>query len=156
MVQWHIVEYTHPSRIGKLQYIECMNYEKAKKLAERYVEGWKDNNLEKILEPLVEDCTIIESHGPTYRGHGDVRAWVESWIAEGYKVDKWNITSFLFADDSAVFEWHFEFSGAASPTREIDGVTIVKFKDGKIEYLREYRTTEPLYDWADTQKLNTF
>jgi len=133
-----------------------MNSDKARELAQMYVDGWRANDAEKIIGPLSEDCVIIESHGPTYRGLADVKEWVESWIKENYKVDKWDIISFWFVDDTAVFEWQFTFSAENAAPRNIDGVTIMKFKDEKIIYLREYRTTEPLYDWGKDKKLDTY
>lgn len=63
-----------------------------------YVDGWKANDGEMIARALAEDCVIIESHGPTYRGVDDVREWMRSWVEEGYKVDKWDITSFFFTN----------------------------------------------------------
>ena len=37
-------------------------------IVQRYVDGWKKGNESEILDALTEDCIIIESHGPTYRG----------------------------------------------------------------------------------------
>lgn len=133
-----------------------MTEEKARRLVQLYIDGWKENNLEKILLSLSEKCTIIESHGPTYNGKQDVKEWVEHWINENWKIQRWNITSFLFVHNIAVFEWEFTFFLSQENPRNIDGVSIVKVSDDKIDYLREYRTTKPLYVWKQERKLNTY
>lgn len=129
---------------------------KAKKLIRLYVDGWKENDVKKIIRPLAEDCLIIESHGPTYKGIEDVKEWVASWVKEKYKVDKWEVGSFYFIDNTAIFEWIFEFSSDKEGKRMIEGITIAQFKNDKIAYLREYRTTEPRYFWRKKRRLNTY
>jgi hypothetical protein len=39
-----------------------------KDLIELYVDGWRNNDKEKILSSLSSDAIVIESHGPLYRG----------------------------------------------------------------------------------------
>ena len=133
-----------------------MTKEEAKKLVQQYVDGWKTNNLDTICQSLDEHCLIIESHGPTYHGVKDVKNWVDRWVKSKYKVEKWEITSFLFTDDVTVFEWQFAFSSIETPSRDIDGITMVKFEKNKISFLREYRTVKPLYDWNKDKRLNTY
>lgn len=118
---------------------------KAQKLIDTYIEGWKMGDDEIVCRALTKDCLIIESHGPTYNGVGDVKKWVNRWIKEKHKVDKWDIISFLLKGNVAVFEWQFTFSSSGATPRTIDGMSIVKFTGNKIAYLREYRTTKPLY-----------
>ncbi len=45
----------------------------ARKLIQQYVDGWKENNLNKIISCLTSDCTVIESHGPTYYSVEDIK-----------------------------------------------------------------------------------
>lgn len=42
--------------------------ESIKPIVQRYVDAWKKGNESEILDVLAEDCIIVESHGPTYRG----------------------------------------------------------------------------------------
>ncbi len=124
-----------------------MNYQEAKRLVETYVEGWRRNDLVKIVGTLSPNCIIIESHGPTYRGIKLVQQWVESWIAEEGRVDRWDITTFHFLGDVAVFEWDFECT-AAGQHYHLEGISIVEYADDKIVALREYRRTEFPYEWS--------
>ena len=106
-----------------------MTIDEAKKIIQMYVEGWKANNANLICRSLIENCVIIESHGPTYHGLKDVKAWVKNWVKDSYKVDSWIINSFYFVESTAIFEWQFAFSSSKSPSRNIDGIIIVKMAD---------------------------
>ncbi len=111
-------------------------------LIRQYVEGWIEGNVSKILGTLADDCTIIESHGPVYRGTGEVRSWAENWIKDGSKVNKWEIISLSdIPPDRAVFEWHFECT-VDGQEHSLDGISIVQFKNGKIGFMREYRSVK--------------
>lgn len=125
-----------------------MNRQDASILITAYVEGWKINAPAQIIDTLAPDCIIIESHGPTYRGLDVTTQWIESWLGAGNTVDRWDITSFCFdeIEQVAVFEWEFVCT-ADGMHYKIDGISIVEFEDDKIIGLREYRMTEPPYEW---------
>lgn len=127
-----------------------MNKNEAFKLVQLYVDGWKENNLSKITKPLASNCEIIESHGPTYKGIDKVRKWVKVWTQSEGKVNRWDITSFRFIDDTATFEWTFNCT-VNKKTYHIEGITIAHFRDDRIKYLREYRTTKPLFEWDEKE-----
>lgn len=117
-----------------------------KKIVQSYVNGWKEGKEEKILDVLTEDCIIIESHGPTYRGKGIVKKWIMDWHAQGNTVEKWVITSFYTCDDLIIFEWVFAYKNRK--TREcFEGVSLAKIRNDKISYLREYRATAFPFMW---------
>lgn len=117
-----------------------------KKIIQSYVEGWREGKEEKILGCLAEDCIIIESHGPTYRGKTTVRNWITDWHNQGNAVEKWVITSFHTCDDLVIFEWVFAYRG--KKIREaFEGVTLAKIKNNEISDLREYRATEFPFIW---------
>ena len=124
-----------------------MDLERAKALVTAYVEGWKNNDLDRILGTLELDCLIIESHGPTYKSTDHVRAWVTSWFEDGGSIQQWDITSFVFGEDHAAFEWTFQCSGSWG-TATFDGATVVRFGDQRIQYLREYRCTHEPFLWS--------
>ena len=123
-----------------------MKHQQARQLVEAYVEGWRENDLPMITSTLSPDCLVIESHGPTYRGIDTVREWVESWIAAGSIVDRWDITSFHFVEGTAIFEWSFECT-ADGEHYSLDGISVVEFADDRIVALREYRRTAPPFEW---------
>lgn len=66
-----------------------------KNLIEQYIEGWKVGDITKITITLTDNCVIIESHGPVYRGKEKVKQWIQNWNAARSKVDDWDITSFF-------------------------------------------------------------
>lgn len=126
-------------------------------LVDQYVIGWKENDVEKIVSVLTSDCTIIESHGPTYHGHKSVRKWLEFWIKDKGKVTKWDINSFYYIYNKYIdnkqivfFEWDFACK-VQNKEHELLGISIVKFKGNKISFLHEYRMTKNPYEWQPTK-----
>lgn len=111
----------------------------AKKLVQQYVSDWKKGDLRKITEILTDNCIIIESHGPKYKGLKEIIQWIKKWNKEKSKVNTWNITSFYQTKNIAVFEWKF-LCTVDGKIHNIDGISIAKIKNNKISYLREYRT----------------
>jgi ketosteroid isomerase-like protein len=81
--------------------------EHAKKLIHLYIDGWKENNEEKIISVLSDDCIIIESHGPRYKGKQQVRDWVTVWKEMKGKVLSWDIVSFYYDEE----KYAHRFSG---------------------------------------------
>ena len=111
-------------------------------LIRKYVAGWLKGDADAIVATLADDCTIIESHGPTYRGVEEVRRWVSEWNKQGSRVDKWDVVSFHeMPTEGAVFEWHFECT-VEGEKHILDGISTVQFKGGKIDYMREYRSVK--------------
>lgn len=125
----------------------------AYKLVKLYVDGWKENNSAKILSSLSPGCKIIESHGPIYKGRNKVQKWIEVWIKSGGKVNRWDVISFYFEADTAIFEWIFDCVVNKKPSR-VEGISIVHFQDNKINYLREYRMTKPSFEWNEKEIAN--
>ena len=123
-----------------------MDAQSAQNLVKTYVDGWRRNDAPAIISTLDPHCTIIESHGPTYRGIEMVRQWVGRWFAAGSRIDRWDITSFHFLNDVAAFEWEFVCTVEGQSYR-LDGISLVEFAEDKIVALREYRRTEQPFDW---------
>jgi hypothetical protein len=109
-----------------------------KALIQSYIEGWKQGSVAKILAPLADSCTIIESHGPHYHGKEAVRKWVEDWNRQGNKVEKWDMTSFHEIEDGFVCEWDFSYRGK-NIQESFSGITIAYIHERKIAALKEYR-----------------
>lgn len=126
--------------------------DQAKKLIQEYVDGWKESDIDKIIEPLAKNCVIIESHGPTYHGVDQIRNWVRKWIKANGKVKRWDIKSFYFADKSQVafFEWGFDCN-INGKNYALLGLSVVKFKGKKISFIHEYRMTKNPHDWNQKQ-----
>ncbi|WP_328988858.1 nuclear transport factor 2 family protein [Kribbella sp. NBC_01245] len=112
-----------------------------------YFDGWRRHDIPAVLATLADDCVVIESYGPVYRGKERVEQWMRAWFGAGGSVDGWEITSEGVAGDLLVVEWHFECTWKGSPGA-FDGSTVARLEGGRIGYLREYATTAPLYDWT--------
>lgn len=113
-----------------------------------YIDGWKSNDLSMILSSLDENCVIIESHGPIYKGIGDVERWFEFWLAASSKINKWDLLSFCFCakEQTAFAEWDFCcISGEVE--YNLPGISVFKFSEQKISFIHEYRMTRPAYHW---------
>jgi hypothetical protein len=119
------------------------------RLIRAYIDGWKERDREKVLGTLNPDSVVIECNGPVYRGSGRVGEWIDAWFAEGNTIDQWDITSLFVADDAVAVEWRFACTWHGAPSA-FDGASIVRCKDSRIAYLREYATTKQLYDWVGT------
>ncbi|TCO44405.1 SnoaL-like protein [Kribbella antiqua] len=116
---------------------------------EAYIDGWRRHDIPAVLATLAEDCTVIESYGPVYRGAARVEQWMNAWFGAGGTVDGWEITSSAAAGDTLVTEWHFDCTWKGEPGA-FDGSTVARLSGDRIAYLREYATTAPLYDWTGT------
>lgn len=81
--------------------------ERREELFQTYVNGWRENNLTKILSVLAPDCIIIESHGPTYSGKEMIEKWITTWLKDGGKVLQWDILCSHYANYVSFFEWEF-------------------------------------------------
>lgn len=115
-------------------------------LIQRYIDGWKKGSEAEILDVFNEDCIVIESHGPTYRGKEIIKKWIADWHKQGNVVEKWEIKSFYTCGDMVICEWVFAYKG--KKIREVfEGITIAKLKNGKVSDLREYRMLAFPYMW---------
>ena len=122
--------------------------ESINRIVQRYVAGWKNANESEILDTLAEDCIIIESHGPTYRGKKIVKKWIEDWHKQRNFVEKRNITSFHACGELVVFEWVFAYKRGKTIREAFEGVSLAKIKNNKIFELREYRATQFSFMWG--------
>lgn len=115
----------------------------AEELIRTYVEGWKEYNSTKVLSVLDPACVLIESNGEIFRGAETIARELDKRIAGEYgpwQVSRWDITTLAVVDDLCFLEWSFE--GRSS----FEGASLVRYKDSKISYVREYRTTRPLWE----------
>ena len=118
----------------------------AEQLVRTYIEGWKEYNSAKVMSTLDPACVFIESDGETFRGAEAVGRELDKRIAGDYgswQITRWDVTSLAFGDGACFVEWSFEGRGA------MEGASLVRFKGDKISYLREYRTTQPLWEASE-------
>jgi ketosteroid isomerase-like protein len=114
-----------------------------------YIDAWTRHDIAGVLATLTEDCVVVESYGPVYRGTARVEQWMRAWFEAGGVVTGWDVTSHGMAGGLAVAEWTFAciWKGANA---QFDGATVARLDGGRIRYLREYATTASLYDWTGT------
>jgi hypothetical protein len=120
-------------------------------LMQRYLDGWINGDETEVLSVLTDDCLIVESHGPTYRGKEMVRHWMADWYSQGNRIERWVITSSHKSEDWIVFEWVFVYK-SKKLGEAFEGVTLAKIKEGKISQLREYRATAFPFIWSPSKK----
>lgn len=123
-----------------------MNQSLAEQRIRAYVEGWKEYNTTKILSTLDPECVLIESDGEIFRGAQKIISEVEKRIAGEYgpwKISRWDITTLAVADELCFLEWIFEGQ------RSFEGASLVRYKNDKISYVREYRTAQPLWEASE-------
>lgn len=117
----------------------------------RYMEAWLANDPSRIAEAVAEDCTIIECYGPVYRGRSRVRECAEQWRASGGIVHGWSLTDHIVVGDREAAQWTFECTWGGIRS-SFDGATMARSTNGLILELREYCTTEPLYEWTGASR----
>jgi ketosteroid isomerase-like protein len=112
-----------------------------------YIDAWRRHDVTGVLATLTDDCVVIESYGPEYRGLARVEQWMRAWFAAGGSVDGWEVTMEAAAGDVLVAQWRFSctWKGRSSA---FDGITLARLDGPRIAYLREYATSSPLYDWT--------
>ena len=117
-------------------------------LIQKYMDGWKRNDISMICSCLTENCVIIESHGPTYQGTSDLEKWFKLWVEAKSMIRKWDIQSFYFCqkEETAFAEWDFScISNDADYA--FQGISVFKISDQKIKFIHEYRMTQKPYVW---------
>ncbi|MHB9856673.1 nuclear transport factor 2 family protein [Streptomyces sp. YIM S03343] len=112
-----------------------------------YIQAWRRHDVAGVLATLTDDCVVVESYGPVYRGHDRVEQWMRRWFAEGGSVTDWNIVSETVTGDVLVMEWVFSCIWQ-SEAHTFERATIARLRGERIARLREYATTAPLYEWT--------
>lgn len=120
-------------------------------LLEQYIAGWRAHDADAIVATLDPDCVIIESFGPIYRGSAWVKRWIAEWLAEDGRVLDWTIHDLHSSGEREVAQWTFHYTWRGVEKR-FDGATIARLRGGRLVTLREYATTETLFDWQGKWK----
>lgn len=120
-----------------------MDSSRAEQLIRTYIDGWKEYTPTKILSTLDPDCVLIESDGQIFRGAHQITREVEKRIAGEYgpwKISRWDITTLVVAGELCFLEWTFE------GPQSFEGASLVRYTEDKIRSVREYCTTQPLWE----------
>ena len=121
-----------------------MTTDHAHDLIHEYVDAWKSGDASRVERIVTPDCEVIESHGPTFTGRGEIRSWIEEWTRRSSVVTRWDLQEIVHAGARASVEWRFECVDLQT-RYVIDGVSMFEFRDGLIASIREYRRTDDPY-----------
>ena len=106
-----------------------------------YFHSWITKDDSVLRDTFAEDAHYIESWGPAYRGLADITKWFRDRCAQ-HDVLAWDIKGFWHRDNTCVCEWFFRCR--PGEIVEFDGVSVIHFgSDGKIVYLKEFKSTIP-------------
>lgn len=113
---------------------------RAAELLRAYAAGWLSGNVDAVVESVAADVVVIESHGPTYLGRAEVRAWLEAWLAGGDVVHRWDLLSVIESEDGTHVAAEWDFACTAAGVRyDILGATIATASNGELTRITEYR-----------------
>jgi hypothetical protein len=113
----------------------------AKELVEKYARGWKDKNLEMLLEVIHKEVEVWECTGAVYKGKRTFKKWFTNWYKGANKIIYWDINSFGFDNEqsAAFIEWKFKCK-YENKEYEFEGSSVIYFKDELIFRVNEYET----------------
>jgi len=115
----------------------------------RYMAAWVGGDPAGIAAAVTRDCVITECYGPVYRGRDWVLRWAQAWFAAGGVVHDWRVVDRMQAEDRETVEWIFTCTWQGTRST-FEGVTVARTAGGLLAQAREYRATDPLYDWQGT------
>ena len=112
------------------------NEEKELKV-QKWFEMWLNQNSQGIEELFCRDARDVESWGPKYIGLNAIRHWFEEWNTRGM-VKAWEIKQFFHKDAQTIVEWYFYNEMNNGRKEEFDGLSLIKWENCKICFLKEY------------------
>jgi hypothetical protein len=102
-----------------------------------------DKDPSAIEEYFSDSIVYSECYGPEYRGKEQCLRWFKDWNNKG-SVLAWEIKNITSIKDTCFVEWHFGCD-YENKIAEFDGVSIIKFKDGKIIQIKEFQSKSEHY-----------
>lgn len=113
------------------------NYEFREAIIKSWFDMWLRNKSDDIDKCFSKDAVYIESWGPKYVGTDEIRHWFKEWNTRG-KVTTWVIKQYFHKSDQTIVEWYFENIMNDGKKDLFDGISLIKWIDGKICYLKEF------------------
>lgn len=116
---------------------------------QRWFGMWLRGKDSGIGDIFTEDAVYIESWGPEYHGAEQIRRWFDEWNTRG-KVLVWDIKQYFHRADQTAVEWFFRNSMNDGREEAFDGVSLIRWEQGKIAFLQEFGCNIRRYDpYAD-------
>jgi steroid delta-isomerase-like uncharacterized protein len=124
------------------------NNNSIKSIIDRYIQSYNSFNIKDMVELFAEDCAFqnISNSGEVMLTFGregleDLAIQAKEYFASR----KQEITNYIISDEQACIEVNYtaitakDFNGLTKgSTLSLRGVSIFKFKDGKILHLKDY------------------
>ncbi|WP_067142027.1 nuclear transport factor 2 family protein [Oceanivirga salmonicida] len=111
--------------------------ENREKMIKEYFQMWISKNGENLTKIFDKDILYIESYGPVYNGIDNIISWFNKWSSIN-NVFRWEIKQFVHTENQTIVEWYFEYKLKDKGIDSFDGVSIIKFKNEKISYIKEF------------------
>lgn len=109
--------------------------------------SWIRKDIDTFLSSLDEKVTIIECFGASYYGKNEAKQWFAHWYhSKDNQVIDWRIDQHYFDAHAitSIFEWDFTYRYKGE-NRFFNGVTVLRAKQNKIVYMREYEAKQDTY-----------
>jgi len=113
------------------------------KIVKEYFQSWINKDPSVIRENFSDSVIYSECYGPEYRSKEHCLKWFGDWNKKGF-VLRWDIKDFQEVGNTCFVEWHFKCN-YESKIDEFDGVSIIKFEEGKISLIKEFQSKSEHY-----------
>jgi ketosteroid isomerase-like protein len=120
--------------------------ELAQSLIAKYKDAWERQDPDAILEIFTPDAVYRERVlGEPFRGHGQIKEYWQTRVVEGQANIEFKLMSLYLDQNTMIAEWDVMFDDRVQSLRKhMLEVAIMEVRDGKIESLREYWSSEIL------------
>ncbi len=106
---------------------------------------WLAGRAEGLEELFAPDAVYIESWGPEYHGLEKIRHWFAEWNTRG-RVEEWQILQFFHQGEESLVRWLFRDRMEDGRTEAFEGLSLIRWREGKIAFLQEFGCSLCRYD----------
>ncbi|MFI3242390.1 MAG: nuclear transport factor 2 family protein [Alphaproteobacteria bacterium] len=103
-----------------------------------YFDMWVSRDFSGLDKIFASDIYYSECYGPEYKGLSEISLWIKDMTAKQI-VLKWDIKSFIHADDTVIVEWYFK-EQQKEFVNDFNGVSIIEFSEDKISSIKEFES----------------
>lgn len=121
--------------IERLNKMTHKNEDKELKV-QKWFAMWLNKICQGIKAIFCTTTVYVESWGLKYIGIKAIQHWFEKWNTRGSVMS--DIKQFFYKDEQTIVEWYFCNEMDDGRTEELDGLSLIQWKNGKICFLKEY------------------
>ena len=111
----------------------------------RWFAMWLAGRAEGLEELFAPDAVYIESWGPQYHGLEKICHWFAEWNTRG-RVEEWQILQFFHQGEESLVRWLFRDRMEDGRTEAFEGLSLIRWREGKIAFLQEFGCSLRRYD----------